>query len=398
MLNKSMKMCLIAHRFYESNSHMRQFAKAFSSPGDKVDVIAVRRGNLPKHEVIDGINLFRIQTRRFVESGTFSQLVQIAIFLLRAAAVVGWKHVRSPYDVIHVQSIPDFLVFSALVPKMMGCPVILDLRDLVPELYASRCMKGEHSRRVRILKAVERLSARFADHVIVANPLWFEKVVQRSADASKCSMFWYYPDTELFYPRVRARKDNRFKLLYPGCLHYHQGVDVAIRAFSRILRYIPEAELHIMGTGPAKSDLEQLTRELHLEGKILFGEAVPLNSVPDYMAQCDLGLVTKKASDIFGNEAASTKIAEFMAVGVPVVASRTKIDSELYDDSLLFFFQSEDEGALADAVIALHRDPVLRERFASNGRRYVESNNWASRVPQYIELVKDIVNGPCRTI
>jgi glycosyltransferase involved in cell wall biosynthesis len=376
---------------------MRQFAKAFRSPGNEVDVIAVRRGNLPKREAIDGVNVYRIQTRSLLECGTIGHLIQIGTFLFRAAVVIGWKHWRNPYDVIHVQSIPDFLVFSALIPKIMGCPVILDLRDLVPELYASKFMISEHSWLVRVLKAVERLSVRFADHVIVANPLWFEKVVHRSADVSKCSIFWYYPDTELFYPRIRARTDNRFKLLYPGCLHYHQGVDVAIRAFSKILQHIPEAELHIMGNGPAKSDLSQLTQELHLEGNVLFDEAVPLDSVPDYMAQCDIGLVTKKASDIFGNEAASTKISEFMAVGIPVVASRTKIDSDLYDDSLLSYFQSENEDALADAVISLYRDPLLRQRFISNGRRYVETNNWASRVPQYTELVKDIVNGRCRT-
>lgn len=386
-----MRVCLVAHRYYESNSHMRQFAKAFSSPENEVDVIAVRRGNLPQHEVVDGVNLYRIQTRSLIENGAIGHLLQVGIFLLHAAAVIGVKHWRKPYDVIHVQSIPDFLVFSAMIPKSMGCPVILDLRDLVPELYASRFNKDENSRMFRILKAVERLSAKFADHVIVANPVWFDKVVHRSAHPAKCSMFWYYPDTELFYPRLKARTDSRFKLLYPGCLHHHQGVDVAIRAFPKIQQQIPQAELQIMGNGPAKSDLSKLIQELHLESKVFFVDPVPLEEIPEYMAQCDLGVVTKKASDIFGNEAASTKIPEFMAMGVPIVASRTKIDTKLYDDSLLFYFESENEDALAEAVVALYRNAALRHRLVLNGCSYIEKNNWTSRVPQYAELVKDIV-------
>jgi len=370
---------------------MRQFAKAFRSPDNEVDVIAVRRSHLPRNEVIDGVNVYRIQNRSPVERSRISHILHLGSFLFRAAAIITWKHWRKPYDVIHVQSIPDFLVFSALIPKLLGCPVILDLRDLVPELYASKFKKKENCLAVRILKRVERLSARFADHVIVANPLWYERVVQRSAIASKCSVFWYYPDTELFYPRQMKRTDNRFRLLYPGSLQHHQGVDLAIRALSKIQQEIPEVELHIQGDGPAKADLLKLSQELHLEAKVIFDELVPFELVSDCMAECNLGLVPKMASDVFGNEAASTKIPEFMAVGIPVVASRTKIESYLYDDSLLCYFESENEDSFVNAVTSLYKDSSLRNSLVNNGRQFVEKNNWATRVPEYIDLVKSLV-------
>ena len=386
-----MRLCLLAHRYYESNSHMMQFARAFRSREDDVDVIAVRRGNLPRHEVIDGVNLYRIHDRTNIERSPIAHSLQLGAFMLRAAAVIGWKHWKNPYDVIHVQSIPDFLVFSALIPKLMGCKVILDLRDLVPELYASKFLKREDSLPVRALKRVESLSVRVADHVIVANPIWNERIIHRHSIANKCSVFWYYPDTAIFHPRIRTRQDGKFQLLYPGSLHRHQGVDIAIRAMSRIVREIPEAELHILGNGPAKSDLYTLTQKLNLGTKVFFEEIVPIEEIPNRMAQCDIGLVPKKASDVFGNEAASSKILEFMAVGVPIVASRTKIETCLYGDALLRYFQSENEDSLANAVISIYRDAALRDTLIRNGLKYIEQNNWATRISEYTSLVQGII-------
>jgi len=145
-----------------------------------------------------------------------SILNNTTIFFLRAAIVVIKKHLQNPYDIIHVQSIPDFLVFAALIPKICGTPVILDMRDLSPELYASKFKTREDALVVRVLRWVEKLSARFADHVIVANPLWLKRVVGRSVDASKCRVFWSYHDPRMFYPRQRVRQDRKFVLLYPG--------------------------------------------------------------------------------------------------------------------------------------------------------------------------------------
>jgi glycosyltransferase involved in cell wall biosynthesis len=71
-----------------------------------------------------------------------------------------------------------------------------------------------------------------------------------------------------------------------------------------------------------------------------------------------LGVVPKRA-DSFGNEAYSTKIMEFMSLGVPVIVSETKIDRYYFDDSVVRFFQSGNSDALADAMLEVMRGPAL---------------------------------------
>lgn len=93
------------------------------------------------------------------------------------------------------------------------------------------------------------MSAAFADHVIAANHVWQKRLQERSVGDSKLTTILNFPDVEIFQRRGRSRSDQRFIVLYPGSLNYHQGLDIAIRAFSLIKDQAPEAEFHIYGSG-----------------------------------------------------------------------------------------------------------------------------------------------------
>jgi glycosyltransferase involved in cell wall biosynthesis len=388
-----MRVCLVAHRFYHDNAHMMQFAKALAKRGDEVDVICLRRSGLPTYEVMDGVHVFRVQGRTVDETRPIAYLIKILTFLVRSAATITVRHLRKPYDLIHVQSVPDFLVFAAAFPKALGAKVILDLRDLVPELYASKFGVRAGSVVFKLLLGVERASAALADHVIVANPIWYERVVGRSARRSKCTMFWYYPDPEVFYPRPKRKSDGKLLIVYPGTLNWHQGLDIAIRAFPQVLERVPCAEFRIYGEGPARPRLAALIKELGLEGRVKLLSPMPLLKIAEVMAASDLALVPKRVNSGFGDEAASTKIPEFLALGIPVVASRTKVEMCFFDDSIVRYFKSEDEEDLASAVAAVCREPDLKQRLIANGIGYTGRTSWDAGMAKYRALVDALVRG-----
>jgi glycosyltransferase involved in cell wall biosynthesis len=228
--------------------------------------------------------------------------------------------------------------------------------------------------------------------VILSNHLWREKYAARTGKGARCSCFINNVDADLFRPLPRTRNDGKLIVLYPGGLQWHQGLDIAIRAFQQVSPELPEAELHIYGDGNVKDDLIGLTRELGLEGKVQFFEMLPAREIVKIMANADLGVVPKRA-DSFGNEAYSTKIMEFMAMGIPVVVSRTKIDRFYFNESVVRFFNSGEADALAAALLQLLRDGDLRRRQAANATGYAARNNWDSRRTAYLELVDSLIMG-----
>jgi len=134
----------------------------------------------------------------------------------------------------------------------------------------------------------------------------------------KCSVYLNHVDARIFQPQSRPKTNGKCVVLFPGGLQWHQGLDIALRAFDKLRRRLPQAEFHIYGDGNMKPNLVGLAQELGLNGSVRFFEPLRIHEIATVMANADLGVVPKRA-DSFGNEAYSTKIMEFMSLGVPVV-------------------------------------------------------------------------------
>ena len=389
--NTRKKVCMVAYSPYESDNRVRRYAETLAKRGDQVDVIALSRELTSKPvEEVDGVTVYRVQHREHNERSKWTYAWRLMRFLLSSSRALKKLHVRNRYDVIHIHNMPDFLVFAAWYPKWTGAKLILDIHDVVPELFANKFHATFKTAYVEFLKALEKLSASFVDHVIVSNHLWLKTVVARSAPAEKCSVLINHVDPGMFSRHDKSRTDDKFVILFPGSLQWHQGVDIAIEAFARVKQQVPNAEFHIYcGSGGMQGDLRDLTRRLGLEQSVKFLKAVPLDEMAQVIANADLGVVPKRA-DSFGNEAYSTKIMEFMSQGVPVVASRTKIDAFYFEEGIVHFFRSGDSEAMAKAMLEVISDKDLRESLARRGYEYVKRNGWGQKKHEYIDLIDSL--------
>jgi glycosyltransferase involved in cell wall biosynthesis len=284
---------------------------------------------------------------------------------------------------------PDFLVFAAWYPKLTGAALILDIHDIVPELFESKFKSRYAVAYVRTLRWCERLCARFVDHVIVSNHLWHERLLSRSISPENSSVFLNHVDMNLFYRRTRTRSDDKVVIVFPGSFLRHQGLELAIEAIFHLKDKAPRTELHLYG-GNAHCgrglELAQLASQHGVSDRVKFFDNVRLEAIPQIIADADLGIVPKRA-DSFGNEAYSTKIMEFMSQGIPVVVSQTRIDTLYFDDSVVRFFPSGDSQALAEAIMDVIGNPFLRRRLAAAGLDYVQTHCWDTKKREYLELV-----------
>jgi glycosyltransferase involved in cell wall biosynthesis len=379
---------MVAYTFYETDNRVMRYAETLAKRGDVVDVIAhygKEKGNLTRN----GVRVLRVQQRIPNEKSKFTYLFRISLFFLRAMIVLSFNQLRKPYQLIHVHSVPDFLVFTAWLPKMMGAKIILDIHDLLPEFYGSKFLGDKKSKVFDVLVWVEKVSCAFADHVILPNHLWQQRLQARSLPASKCTVIMNYPDPSIFHRRGRTRTDDRFVILYPGTLAVHQGLDVAIRAFAKIKNVVPKVDFHIRGSGPARESLEVLIKELHLEDRVFFLPGMPMWEIAQVMEDADLAVVPKR-KDSFGNEAFSTKTLEFMSVGVPLLISNTAVDLYYFNDQIVTFAISGDEDDFAAKMVQLIRNPAARQTQVQNAEEFAKLNSWEVRKGEYLNLVDSL--------
>src|SRR5271154_7283853 len=157
----SMRVCMLGYTFYETDSRVRQYAHALAERGGEVDFIGLGRKGQPDEELVGGVRIFRIQRREFDETGKASYLFRLLRFLSTSSMLTSIRHLRNRYDLIHIHSVPDFLVFAAWLPKLTGAKVVLDIHDVIPEFYATKFNTPPGSFSFRALLLVEKLCAAF---------------------------------------------------------------------------------------------------------------------------------------------------------------------------------------------------------------------------------------------
>lgn len=380
------RACMVAYTFYASDNRVRRYAETLAQAGWSVDAIVLETPDFPKTFNLKGVRVLGIQKRIKNEKHSLTYLFRLGYFLIKSAMVLTIEHIKRPYSVVHVHSIPDFEVFSALVPKLAGAKIILDIHDIVPELFLKKFNADKKSIIFKLLLLVERLSGMFANHVIIANDIWLKRISDRSIPASKCSVVMNYPVSDIFGGVKRTReKDGKFLLMYPGTLSHHQGISTAIDAVNNLRDEIPEIEFHIYGAGTDENSLHEQVKKLKLEQHVIFFKGVQLEKIAEIMANADVG-VEPKLSNSFSDEAFSTKILEFMTLGVPVIASDTSVHKYYISDDVVEYFHAGSVEELTCAIRKMYTNPKYRISLREKADEYIKDFSWDKRKSAYLEL------------
>jgi glycosyltransferase involved in cell wall biosynthesis len=386
---------MVAYSFYEFDGRVMRYAEALVNRGDHVDVIALRHNGEPNFKSVRSVNVYKIQERAFNETNSFTYLLRLLKFFWKSTIILTRQHLKNKYDLIHIHTIPDFEVFCGLIAKITGAKIILDIHDLVPELYANKFEIIEDSFIFKVLVALEKISTSFADHIIISNHIWENKLRLRDGLKRNSSTFINYVDPNIFYQRQRINR-KVFTAIYPGSLNFHQGLDIAIRAISLVRNQLDNFRFYVYGDGSQKKYLMELITKLNLDDIVFLEDIKPIHDIAEIMATADLGIVPKR-NDSFGGDAFSTKILEFMSSGVPVIVSRTRIDSFYFNENVVKFFEPEDEKDLSESIIQLVKNADLRNRLINNALTFSANFSWGVKKKDYFSLVDSLVGGKTLT-
>src|SRR5215813_13531387 len=266
-------VCMIVQHPYPHDVRVRKEAKALIARGHKVSVIAVCDVHEPKQELIEGVCVYRIGLPK-QRAGVLRYLFEYVAFFLYAFFKLNLLDMKERFDVVHVNTLPDFLVFSAMIQKLKGHSILLDMHEIMPEFFMSKFRVGTRHPVVRLLRVLERISLRFADDVITVNePI--KRVFQSRAIPNKPITVVMNTVSASIVSNSVKRRHRGFNCVYHGTVTDMYGLDTAIEGFAKVSRTYRDMAFHIFGDGPSLPQLKQLTRELHLEQSIVFHGVVP---------------------------------------------------------------------------------------------------------------------------
>jgi len=177
----------------------------------------------------------------------------------------------------------------------------------------------------------------------------------------------YYLDLKLFRPATYSTRKKK-EILYVGRLAAAKGVDYLLRALPPILNSHPEAKLLIIGDGPEKKPLEQLTKSLKLSLNVTFLGKIPHDQLPAYYQKAQVVVVPSVWKEQFGFAG-----IEALACNTPCVASNIGgIPEWLIDKQTGYLVKPRNSSQLAQKIIYLLDHPKLANNMGKNGRKLVE--------------------------
>jgi glycosyltransferase involved in cell wall biosynthesis len=388
-----MKLCMVSYS-EDNDTRILRYTYSVIRRGDSVDMICLGEKGQAFHTEKNGVHKYHVHNRRYDEKSPFSYLRSLTVFFFKSLYHCTRLHFRKRYDIIHFHNIPDFGVFCTLIPKWMGARVILDIHDLVPEYYMQKFGVGPRHMVIRLLVWIEGISCRYADQVITVTELWRERLLRRSVrDPSRCSVVLNVPDPDIFkHVNAPAGKSKPlFLMSYHGNLSEVAGTFTLIRAMPLISEKIPNVRLQMMGHSEKMPALRTLAESLGVGNCIRFMRSVHIQDLPPLMRRVDVGIDPKK-NGVYSGETLSVKAMEYLALGIPLVVSGTPAAKAYFDDSMVLFFDPDDEKTLAGQVIRLFETPSLGRRLTRNAEMFFKTHHWGRYRKTYFDILDKLTD------
>lgn len=384
-------ICMIVLSDYPFDPRVRRQAEVLEKAGYNIDIICLRGESQEKVEKMGFVTVYRIMKAADKESMAKYMLLSLSFFLLSLIKLQELSF-RNSYKLIQVHNMPDFLVFSGFIQKLMGKRLVLDIHDLTVELFETRWPEKKKSLLMKFVRLVEKMSCGFADHVITVTDACRMRLMERGVPDKKITLVLNTADPEIFrFDDKRSFKkiDSYAKLIYHGTVAERFGIHTAIEAVALLQKEIPGSTLHIYGKyDPAyRKRLEKLITDLGVEQYVTLNGTRSLEEIYEIIKNSDMGLVPY-VNDPYMNIALSTKTFEYAAAGLPVVASHLYSLSLVFDDRSLKFVRAEDASGFAAAIAEMCLNPELRCRNSRNASDIVKSISGDVMGRRYLELIK----------
>ena len=311
-----------------------------------------------------------------------------------AALLAARVYATDRFDAIQVSGTPDIYFALAAPFRLLGVPLVLDQRDLSPELYALRY--GRRGGAIyRALCWLERRSYRAADQVITVNATLRGVACDRGClPPGTVTVVGNGPalaQVRRREPRPGLRQGRRFLCCWLGLMGPQDRIDLALRAVAHLVHERGRTDCHFafVGDGEERDPARRLAAELGVADWVNFPGWADQDTAFTYLSTADVGLEPNMADIV-----SPVKGMEYMAFGLPFAAFDLAETRALAGDAAVYA-RPGDVAGLARLIDELLADPERRARLGRAGRRAVEERiAWDRQEAAYLGVYERLLGRP----
>lgn len=365
-------------------AHVRGFARALGGLGHEVCVLTPVPGEAPPAD----LRTVQIATPALLPSiagAVKPRMARALAHLLTNHAVdAALEEVVADFnpDLIYERYSP-FSAAGALFARRAGIAHVLEVN--APLAWEGKQYRGQAL--TEAAEALEQAAFNAAGQIVAVSSELRPWLVNAGADGNSIAVLPNGVDNRLFTPqgpRWRRAAPGDVVIGFIGSLKPWHGLDLLARTFRRLAAADPRYQLLVVGEGPLSSVIDSLAAELPTRITRIGGVAHEL--VPEYLRGIDIAVAPYEATDHF--YFSPLKVLEYMAAGVPTVASDIGQIGELVRDGETgLLIPPGDVDALVHAITQLAAAPELRARLGSAAVADVAARHtWEQRVLQVLQL------------
>ncbi len=251
---------------------------------------------------------------------------------------------------------------------------------LIFEVHEIFHLSKENPSKKEALKRMEYEVYKNADIIICLSETLKDWILKEKLRENKIFVVPHSVKDEFF----DIKRENPNYICYTGSLYKWKGVDTLISA----MKYLPEERLVIVGGGSRLKDLKELAKKEKVLERVIFTENVPHYEIPKYLSQAKIAVLPniEEQPSLFSSP---LKLFEYMAAGVPIVASNLKVFKEILSENDALFFEPGNPKSLAEAIKKIIGNSEFAKSVSEKLKNKAKNYTYQKRAEKVLEIIKN---------
>jgi len=378
---------------FPDDSRIRRYKNILNYNSYFVYIVCLKSKGKKIIEKIPGYTVYRVPLSK-KRGSLIRRIYEYFIFLFLCFWIINYLFIFKKVNIFHLNTLPDFIVISAIIPRIFGASVILDYHELFPEamIQFSEGKIKLNSFFYKVIKLVENISYRFANNVIVFHDPAKEILMKRIKSNKNPVVIMNCVDPNEI-PTFCRKKTDVFYIVYNGVINENLNLSQVIDSLKLIKKSNYEIYskifFSIYGYGPDLKNVLLKAKKDNIENIVYKGWMKYDEMIKELETASVCILPPKK--DIYSDLFYSLKLTEMIYLRIPVIASRLNTYLKYYPENCLFYFDCGNSEHLAEKILYIYKNSDNIYEYTNRAFNEYKKYSWEIMSKRYIQLIDNII-------